>query len=208
MAGSMSRADLVLSLKESLLDAAGAFVLPGDADFERQIDTAVADMHRIRPRTLVGEVTLIAEQGEYAAPADMVRFKSALWGVQPDWSKAKPWEKTYPGRLPTARLIESGKTISLSPPPSSGQIALLGNTYRFYYVASHRIGTLATDNTISSADRHLVILRAQVEAMRELALRDSVRPVQIGGGFGSQAKTGTPAVLAGDLMAEWLKAAA
>ena len=38
MAGTMSRADLVLSLKESLLDAAGAFPAAADADFQRHID--------------------------------------------------------------------------------------------------------------------------------------------------------------------------
>lgn len=203
MAGSMSRADLVLSLKESLLDATNAFTLPGDADFERQLDIAAADMHRVRPRTLVGEVTLQADVGEYDGPADLARYKSAIWGAVPDWSKAQPWEKTWPGRLPTVRQID-GQRLSLTPPPSAKQIALLGSAFRFYYVADHAIGTAAEDTTIAARDRHLLLLRAQAEAMHELAMRDSVRPVQIRDGFSGQAKTGTPQALWDSLMMAWL----
>lgn len=203
MAGTMSRADLVLSLKESLLDAAGAFPAAADADFQRHIDKAAADMHRVRPRTLLGEVTLTADVGEYAGPADLMRFKSALWGVQPDWSAAKPWEKTWPGRLPRCRVLDDG-SLSLSPPPTAQQISLLGSAYRFYYVRRDAVGTLAADTTIVAADRDILLLRAQAEAMHELAMRDSVRPVQVGGGFGQHAKTGTPQALWESMMTAWL----
>lgn len=200
MAGSMSRADLVLSLRESLMDAASSFA-DNDADFERHIDVAAADMHRVRPRTLIGELSLVADQGEYAAPVDMVRFKSALWGVQ-GAARAMPWDKAWPGELPRARPIEG--FISLLPAPSARQIALLGSKYRFYYVAKDSIGTAAADTTIAADHRQILLLRAQAEAMLDLAMRDSVRPVQVGGGFGQQAKTGTPAALRESLMTEWL----
>jgi len=200
MAGSMSRADLVLSLRESLMDAASSFA-DNDADFERHIDVAAADMHRVKPRTLIGELTLVADQGEYTAPLDMARFKSALWGVQ-GAARAMPWDKHWPGELPRVRCVEG--SISLLPPPSARQIALLGSTYRFYYVGKDSIGTLAADTTISADHRPILLLRAQAEAMLDLALRDSVRPVQVGSGFGQQAKTGTPAALRERLMTEWL----
>jgi hypothetical protein len=200
MAGSMSRADLVLSLRESLMDAASSFA-DNDADFERHIDVAAADMHRVRPRTLIGELSLVADQGEYAAPVDMARFKSALWGVQ-GAARAMPWDKNWLGELPRPRCVDG--FVSLLPAPSARQIALLGSTYRFYYVAKDSIGTLAADTTISADHRHILLLRAQAEAMLDLAMRDSVRPVQVGGGFGQQAKTGTPAALRESLMADWL----
>lgn len=200
MAGSMSRADLVLSLRESLMDAAASFA-DNDADFERHLDTAAADLHRVRPRTLIGDLSLIADQGEYAAPVDMARFKSALWGCL-GAARAMPWDKNWPGELPRAHCIDG--LISLLPAPSARQIALLGSSYRFYYVAKDSIGTLAADTTVAAGNRHLLILRAQAEAMLDLAMRDSVRPVQVGGGFGQKAKTGTPIALHESLMTEWL----
>lgn len=200
MAGSMSRADLVQSLKESLMDAAASFTAAADADFVRHLDVAAADMHRVRPRTLVGDVTIEAGVDDYAAPADIVRYKSALWGAVP---RAKPWESSWPGLLPTVRLID-GNRLSFRPAPDARQIALLGAEFRFYYVAKHTIGQEAANTTIAAVDRPLLVLRAQAEAMRELAIRDSVRPVQIRDGFSGQAKNGNPAALHAMLLAEWL----
>lgn len=204
MAGSMSRADLVLTLKESLLDAADVFSLPGDADFERQLDVAAADMHRVRPRTLIGRIEIEAGNDEYPAPADLVRYKSALWGAES--KRIPPWDKRWIGPLPSVRpAVDAGaKVLIFSPAPSAMQIAQLGSNFRFYYVARDSIATAATATTICLEDRELLILRAQAEAMRELALRDSVRPVQLRDGYSAQAKTGIPAALYERLMTDWL----
>lgn len=202
MAGTMSRADLVSDLKASLRDAASTFTAAADADFVRHLDKAAADMHRVRPRTLVGEVTLEAGLGEYDAPADMLRYKSPIWGAD-RLRNSNPWDRDWTGPLPRVRGID-GNLLSFYPAPSSTQIQLLGSTFRFYYVARDAIGTQAADTTISADDRDLLLLRAQAEAMLELSMRDSVRPVQVGGGFGQQAKTGTPAALHEKLMTEWL----
>lgn len=202
MPGTMSRADLVADLKASLRDAATTFTAAADADFVRHLDKAAADSHRVRPRTLIGEVSLLAGEGEYAAPADILRFKSAIWGVR-GASSPQPWDKSWPGPLPRCRLID-GNQLSLTPVPSAQQLGLLGNAYRFYYVAKDAIGDAAENTTIAPVDRDLLLLRAQAEALLELSLRDSVRPVQVGGGYGQQAKTGTPAALHEQLMTEWL----
>lgn len=198
----MSRADLVADLKASLRDAATTFTAAADADFVRHLGKAAADMHRVRPRTLIGEAVLSADLGEYNAPLDIVRFKSAIWGVRGAGSP-NPWDKSWPGPLPRCRLID-GDLLALTPAPTLQQIGLMGSAYRFYYVARDAIGEAAEGTTIAPVDRDLLLLRAQAEAMLELSLRDSVRPVQVGGGFGQQAKTGTPAALHGQLMAEWL----
>lgn len=206
MPGTMSRADLVADLKASLQDAARSFTAAADADFKRHLDVAAEDMHRVRPRTLVGEIELSAGRADYTAPADLRRYKSAIWGALPDWSKPKPWEKTWPGRLPDVRV--SAGSMILMPAPSLQQIALLGSAFRFYYVARDAIGDTAAETTIQPEDRPLLLLRAQAEAMLELSIRDSVRPVQTGGGFGQQAKTGMPAAIWKELMAAWLGAGA
>lgn len=202
MAGSMSRADLVTDLKASLRDAAATFTAAADADFVRHLDKAAADMHRVRPRTLIGEVTILAGEGEYDAPADILRFKSAIWGVR-GANFPNPWDRQWPGPLPRCRLIDDN-LLSMYPAPTHQQIGLFGSAYRFYYVAKDAIGGQANETTIAAADRDLLLLRAQAEAMLELSLRDSVRPVQVGGGFGQQAKTGTPAALHAQLMTEWM----
>lgn len=202
--GGMGLADLVMDLRSSLRDAASTFTAPGNEDFVRHLTLAAADMHRIRPRTLIGEVLLTAGVSEYQAPADLLRFKSAIWGVQPDYNRAKPWEKTWPGLLPRCQACAG--LLSMLPAPTENQIALLGRQYRFYYVAVDRIGEAAADTTIAPGDRHLLLMRAQAEAMHELAMRDSVRPVQVGGGHGQQAKTGTPQAIWDQLMKAWLLA--
>lgn len=201
MPGSMSRADLVADLKASLRDAAATFTAAAEADFVRHLDKAAADMHRVKPRTLIGEITLIAGEGEYDAPADLVRFKSAIWGMGVSTTQ-NPWDRSWPGALPRCREVDG--QLSLRPAPTAQQVGLLGAAYKFYYVARDSIADAAENTTISPVDRDLLLLRAQAEAMLELSLRDSVRPVQVGGGFGQQAKTGTPAALHAALMTEWL----
>ncbi|MDD2664369.1 MAG: hypothetical protein PHD19_11515 [Dechloromonas sp.] len=202
MPGTMSRADLVADLKAALMDSARTFSAPADADFVRMLDIAAADMHRVRPRSLVGAINLQADKADYAAPADMIELRSMLWGVG---QRAQPWERRYAGRLPTARQI--GTLILLSPAPTERQILLLGAEFKFLYVARDAISDSAGQTTIPADDRHLLLLRAQAEAMLMLAQRDSVRPVQSAAGHGSQAKTGLPVALWKELMAAWLEAA-
>lgn len=199
----MTRSGIIAALKSSLMDASAAFTAANDADFARHIDAAVADMHRVRARTLVGSVEIDLSVADYPAPADLMGFKSAIWG-----SNARcysPWDKNYPGILPRLRVVEIGGSNRLifNHQPTAKQIALFGIDYRFYYWASH----VFTDTACSLADgdQNLLLLRAQAEAMKELALRDSVRPTQIGGGFGSQTKTGMPAALHQVLLTEWLE---
>lgn len=198
MPGSMSRADLAADLKASLLDAARSFNAPGDADFARHLDKAAAAMTRARRRTQAGTLTLAAGQMEYPAPADLWIFKTTTWGAA---HGLRPWEPGYPGRLPEVRQIE--RTLYFVPPPSAAQIAVLGAVCPFFYYAHHAVGELAEDTTIEPGDRALLLLRAQAEAMRELALRDAVRPTGAQSAWSGQPRTGTPAALAQWLLEEF-----
>ena len=201
MAGSMSRADLVADLKAGLQDAANVFTAAADGDFIRHLDASALDMGRVRPRTLLGEVTLVADQAAYAAPAGMLMFKSALWGMK----RPLPWEKTWPGRLPTGRAVEgaTARELHLVPPPDATQISVLGASYKFYYYAGHAISDTAASTTVQPGDRALLLLRAQAEAMKELAMRNSAKPVALRDGISGSPRNGTPSYLFEALMQQF-----
>ena len=194
MPGTMSRADLIADLKASLMDSAAQFRAPDDADFHRHLDAAALAFGPHRSIRSVGSITLEAGRDTYAAPADLWRFVSAIWGT----TRSQPWERAWPGRLPTVSV--SGADLVLLPAPTAHQISVLGAEYRFFYSARPTVGTAAEETTVNAADRDLLIQRAQVQAMRELAMRDSVRPQTLRDGFSGQPKTGTPGWIAQSLL--------
>lgn len=200
----MSQADLVADLKAALSDAANIFTAAADADFERHLSLAALDFARVRPRTLVGSVTVEADVQGYSAPSDCLEVKVALWGRDKKRS-LRPWDAAWPGRLPYASVVEEGgaRKVWLDPAPTSAQITLLGSTYSFYYFAAHSIGTAAADTTIQAGDRHLLLLRAGAEAMLELTKRGAGKPVTLRGEFAGVAKANTPAALYDSMMTQF-----
>lgn len=210
MPGTMSEADLLADLKAALNDAAAVFTADNDADFKRHLANAALDFGRVRRRTLVGTLTLVADQHNYAAPDDMLGPKFPIWGVE-DRRLSKPYDRDYPGRLPRMQLVEdatAGRELHLDPAPTSAQIGRFGATYRYYYYAGHRIGASAAATTIHALDRDLLLLRAAAEAMRELALRNSKKPVQLRDGLNSAPRNSTPSALAEWLLKEFERRAA
>lgn len=205
----MSKTALIADLKGMLGDAAAKFTAAADADFARHLDAAAFDLGRFRPRTLVGSVTLVADQSNYTAPADLVRVKCSLWGLQ-ERLQRRPWDTNWPGRLPALSLAESGGTrqIWLDPAPTTAQINNLGSTYRFYYFAGHAVADQAANTTVRESDRVLLLIRAVVQALQELAHRGVAKPVQLGDGFGSMPKNGTPGALAEVLLDQFERMAA
>jgi hypothetical protein len=205
----MSEADLADDLKASIQDAAKVFTAAGDADFKRHLATAALDFGRKRRRTLVGSITLVGDEAEYPAPADFLAFKSHLWGITPI-ARAKPWDKTWPGRLPDVRYVEKSdgtKKLALEPPPITSQISALGSEFRFYYYAAHSVNATAASTTILPGDRGLLLLRAQAEAMKEMAMRNLMKPVMVREGMSSSPKNGTPSYLYEKFMTEFAEAA-
>lgn len=201
MQGTMSRADLVADLQASLQDAASLFTAADSADYIRHLDMAALDLGRHRHRTLLGTLTVIAEQYQYAAPADLLVPKSAIWG-RTHQMRYRPWDRRFPGTLPRIELVETpdGNKLHLIPAPTADQITQLGGQFDFYYFAGHSIADDAAQTTIASYDRGLLILRAQAEAMAELAMRGvgkAIKPMM--GGSGTP-RNGTPAALAQQFM--------
>lgn len=204
MAGTMSQDDLVADLKASIQDAADFFSAAADADYKRQLSAAALDFGRKRARTLVGTLALVADQAGYDVPAGFAAFKSSLWGVSPRVAP-KPWEPSYPGRLPRFCLVEESgvRKLHLDPPPTAAQIAALGAECRFYYFVGHTIGTVAADTTILAGERGLLLLRGQAEAMRELTFRGIAKPVQLRDGLTSTPRNGMPSHVYEKLMQEF-----
>lgn len=211
MAGTMNEADLVTDLKASLNDATSTFTAASDADFKRHLAVAALAFARIRPRTLVDSLTLVADQVEYTVPTDFVAFKSSLWGIAPR-TRPQPWESTWTGRLPDVRYAEKSdgtKKLCLDPAPTAAQINTLGAEYRYYYYAGHVISATAANTTILPGERDRLLLRAQAEAMRELAIRGVKKPVSLrDGSGGSVSRHGTPGYLYEQMLDEFMKAAA
>lgn len=205
MAGTMSRADLRADLKASLHDSAS--VLADPEDFDRCLDVAAADIGSFggsaAARTLAATLTLVAGEAEYAAPVDLLRFKMALWGVS---TPVSPWDKNFPGRLPD--VMHADGLLILLPAPTALQIALLGSDYRFFYFAAHALGDDPGDTTLAAGNRGLLILRAQAECCRELALRNITKPVALRDGISSAPRNGHPAVLYKQLLDEFEQRAA
>lgn len=197
-------ADLLADYKASLHDAVAIFVTDpvSDDHFVRHLRMAMrAVAIQKRPRTSAAELTLVAGQGSYAAPDDMLLPKISQWGHTgvPAWRQPR-------GQRPRMQLIDSDpRELLLTPPPNCEQIAAWGSSYVYYYAAAHTLDENAGTTTLADADINLVILRAQVEAMREAAMRDVAKPVHLRGGSpsGSVPKAGMPAALYQQLLAEY-----
>ena len=206
---SLSRAELTADLKASLHDAANVFDAAADADFHRHLDHAALDLGRFRPLIVQATLTLVASTNAYAAPSDIQAIHETFWGLA-EREQYKPYETGWPGRLPRARLltISGGKYIWLTPAPTAAQITALGNSWSYSYVGKHVIGDQAADTTVRAADRGLLLLRAQAEAMTELAARNMHKPVRLRDGLAGTPSNGMPAALARQLMERFEKQAA
>jgi hypothetical protein len=195
MAGSMSKADLAEDLRVSLRDCASVFSAPNDADFLRFLGQALPDMERKRPVTKVGHVSLLCGESRYglAELTDFAAFKISIWGEH----NLRPWDSGYPGAIPRMRADWDGTAwwLVMDPAPTARQVATLGSACAFFYYARHFLADDGADTTLNAADRGLLILRAQVEAMREMALRNAGKPVQMRDGLSGTARNSTPAAL-------------
>lgn len=205
----LSRQSLVDALKASLNNAVEYFKAAADADFIRLLDIAALAMSEVRPRIVRDSITLVAEQTDYAAPADIMRVTRTVWGRQSRLER-KPWESNYINRLPHLRLVEtaSGKVLELSREITASEITDIGADCGYFYEAAHSIDAVATNTTINPADRGLLLLRAQAEACAELSFRNIGKPVSMRDGVTGQARNGTPAALADRLLQSWREQAA
>lgn len=201
MAGTMALADLVADLKASLHDTASVFEGEGedaevvDASFRRFLVQALPDMQLKRPLTRLGGVDLMAGLPRYSLAncPDFAAYKTHLWGG----CMPKPWEPGYPGALPRVEAVRDAGMwwLVFDPAPTWRHIGTFSATFRFYYFGQHTLGALDAGTTIAAEDRGLLLLRAQVEAMRELAMRNASKVVSMRDGVSGTPRNSTPAAM-------------
>lgn len=207
MAGTMSELDLVADLKRSLHDCAAVFNAANDGDFVRFLKQALPDMSWKRPLTQLGQVTISANEPRFSLmglPA-FHSYKVHVW--QTGAYCPQPWEVGYAGAIPriSSHKDAAGHWLAFEPAPSAAHIALRGSAFKFYYFALHSVGA-APETTIAVADRGLLLLRAQAEAMLELTLRNAAKPVQLRDGLSGTPRNSTPAALHATLLALFAEA--
>jgi hypothetical protein len=159
-----------------------------------------------RPRTCSATLALVAGQVAYTAvPDDLLLPKVAMWGSE---YFSEPWNAPR-GPLPTLTLSEADgvRVLNLTPPPSAAQIGAYGSTYGYYYFGAHQVTDDAATSTLQEKDRALIILRAQVEALRETAMRNAHKPVTLRDGGGGLGRNTTPAAIYAALLDEYERAA-
>lgn len=197
MAGTMSLADLATDLKASLHDSATLFDAAADADFRRFITLALPDMAIKRPATRLGQITLVAGEPRYALTSllDFGNYKTHLWDKGSTYPQ--PWEPGYPGALPRVSALQDGAAswLVFDPAPSSAHIAYRGSAFKFWYFALHAVAEDAAQTTVAAADRGLLLLRAQAEAMREMVLHQANKPTSLRDGLSGTPRNSTPAAL-------------
>jgi hypothetical protein len=198
----MSQADLVADLRVSLQDTAEVFQAEGPAGeaFQRFLQIAVLDLPRVAPNRKTGTLDLVADQETYPAPEDLVEVAAMSWGIGP---LRQPWDSGFPAQLPRLVYVRAEQLLQLLPPPDAAALALLGTTLRYTYYAGYAIGVAAADTTVKPAQRGLLLLRAQAEAIKELAMRNIKKPVSLRDGVTSGPRNGTPAALWQALMHEF-----
>lgn len=200
---SLDRATLREDLKVSLHESAQAFTDPDD--FDRLLDRAAQALVQRRPLTRTAELTLKANQNEYTpVPDDLVRPGFTRW-ANGERLKRAPWVAGHPPPRPRVTLVdgENGRALLVNPLPTASELAEHGQMLRYDYEARYTIADAAADTTVRPEDRWLLLLRAQAEACKELALKNIDRPVRVGSENSSQSSNGTPSGLYERLMREF-----
>ncbi len=205
----MTLNDLIIDLKTSLMASHKAFVKETEEEttavFSRLLYIAAADMHRVRPCTRCGTLDLVAGVNTYDAPDDLYEFKITTWGDDVR-RKSKPWDPNYKYINPSVSIHTDGavKKIVIDHTPTATDLILNGAKFYYYYYAQHEL--TETTSTIADCDKHLLILRAQAEAMRELSFRNLYSTTRVKSGT-SKPNLGNPADLHIQLMNEFEAAA-
>ena len=197
----MNRIDLLKAYSDSLLDSQRAFKTE---DFERHMGTALRELAQFRPRRVLAELNAMPMQREYECPADLIKVLATHYG-RAEKAQRQPWDAGYPTqRLPEVTVqyrADGSRYLQVFPAPSYQLLAQIGTVVGYEYSAGH----VVTDSysSLTPVLVHLAILRAQAEAMRELAMRNSSMPTQVKDSLTNTPANGTPSYLYTLLMNEF-----
>ena len=194
-------------LASSLLDARSLFGEDGSAAqgaaLDHHLRAAAADFNRVRPRVEAFELTLIADQADYPAPAGSLRFHLAEM-VEAN-AAIEPYDSRRQAQVPLPVLIRSssGRSWRFRPVPTQRLIHALGCRYRYTAIVAHVLADDAGDTTFADADLPLLVMRAQVESLRALAIRNAHKPFTTRDPSYGQTRNSTPAALAQMTLDAW-----
>ena len=196
---------LLKRYKESLLDAERAFENEQDIDaaYMRHLDVALQALSELRPQIKEVVLELVPFRSTYSAPVGILGVQACYWGRNAK-AAMQPWEDGYVGRLPTWTVYTNTADIRYlraTPAPSAAQIQVAGSACEIAYKLAHVLND--TECTLDAEEQGLLVLRAQAEAMREVAMKNSTVAYQLREGISSTPKNGTPAYLYQELLAEF-----
>ncbi len=198
----MSRQSLRDSLAAILCDAAAKF---DDANLDQQLDTAARELSRVKPTVKNATLTLVAEQTDYAAPADLLAPMGSRYGFT-GLRDYRPWETRYPKDLPrlaVERDENDERVLLLTPPPNADLISRHGAEYRYRYKIKHVIADDPANTTVPEDQRDLLLQRSLIAALHALAASGIAKPVSLGASGYSAPRNGHPAALAEQLLDDW-----
>jgi len=208
-------ADLLPDYTASLNDAAAVFgtdttapTLTENLTRHLQIAARALSSDGKRPLVRIGTLAVVAGQGRYDdVPDDLVMPRTTTWNTGCDafGEPLQQWNLPI-GPLPGVFLGDG--FLLLMPAPNAAQVRVFGSAFTFTYLAAHAVTDAAETSTLTDADKNLLLLRAQVEAMREMTMRNIHKPVSLrSAGAGAVPSNMQPAALYEKLLAEYKAAA-
>lgn len=195
-----TRASLAARLKASLISTADSFQ---PEDLQRHVDVGFSELCRFRHRTVHAGLTAQAGVALYPCPSTLIRILATDWGRQ-NKAELQPWDDRWPGQLPQLGVgydEHDNRVLVMQPAPTERQLALLGSPCPYRYAAPHLLSD--SQSSLSDEDAQLLILRAQAEAMRELAMHHATKPFQLRDGISATPRNGMPGYLYSVLLEEF-----
>jgi len=203
---SMKLADIVATFVQSL-GSAGNFL---DGQYDGILNAAVLDYSRSKPLQEIGLLTLEAGKSVYDAPANLDGIKHHDWG-RANRRRRDPWNSRVV-KIPDVKIIpgENGQRpyrIALSYAPTAEEIGICGSSFQYFYTAVHLVSDLDPGTvgatTVPAADRDILIVRMQAEAMLQLSLNRTGKVAIADPKTKGQNRAGTPKDLHQYLMDEF-----
>ena len=203
----MKKADLIEKFVASLGNSAGQF----KTDNERILENALAVFSVYKPRVGIANLTLENNKTVYDAPADLIGFKHHDWG-RAHRRRRDPWNQPRVVKIPDVKVIPGDLPgtpyrLALSESPSEQDLSICGVDFQYFYTAKHQVSDDDTGTpgatTVEDKDIFLLLLRMQVEAMKEMALNRIGRANVRDPGNKGKTRTGSPETLKKELEKEF-----
>lgn len=181
--------DILLSYKSSLLDSASVFT---NEHLARHLKTAIFEYSKRKPLIKNGSIDLIPNIKTYSAPNDLFEIFETLWAKNEKLTK-NPWDFNYPRNLPRLNAFQrnNGYELVLNRAVTESEIQMFGKAFEFSYKAFHILGNDLNQTTITENAIPIILLRAQAEAAREMAMRNIHKPVSLNTPVGGVPSNGT-----------------